>query len=183
MITLYHGTSEENARKIMSIGFRAGMPANWPIKSKPHLVYLSSAYAPFYAMRAAKGDRLALIKVRVSERALYPEDDFIMCFLGKANYTQAELDQVNIQKFKHLWPQSLKFMGNAAAQPEHIKIVGVRYFDGKNLLMRCDPVVSPINFLVMGDYYKELTEWIFSGRKIEDFKKDFIVNANQKNGG
>jgi len=49
---LYHGTTKENAERIMKEGFIPDKKYNWKIKSKQGFVYLSSAYAPFYAMTA-----------------------------------------------------------------------------------------------------------------------------------
>jgi hypothetical protein len=65
---LFHGTSEENAKHIMKEGFMPDKKYNWQIKSKPGFVYLSLAYAPFYANAANSENRnRALIKVEVKE--------------------------------------------------------------------------------------------------------------------
>jgi hypothetical protein len=170
-IILYHGTSEANAKKIEKEGFILGKKYNWKIKSKKGFVYLSSAYAPFYAMNCDKnGNDLAIVKVEVDEEDLYPEDDFIMYVLKKPVYTQEELDNINLEDYKHLWKASLKYMGNVAVKSDKIKIIGIKYFNGRYLIYKCDPVISPINFQIMGDYYKELSEWIFEGKEIIKFK-------------
>ena len=117
-------------------------------------------------------EKLALIKVEVDEDDLYPEDDFLMNVINLPKYTQSELDEISLERNKHLWKESLKYMGNAAAKPNKIKIIGITYFDGKRLFYKCDPVISPINFQVMGDYYKRLSDWIFDGKdflKFENF--------------
>jgi len=62
-------------------------------------------------------------------------------------------------------------MGNVSAKPDKVTILGVRYFNGEGLLYKCDPVISPINYKIMGDYYKELTKWVFDGNAILDFKR------------
>ncbi len=169
-ITLFHGTSKRNAEKIMDGGFVPDKSYNWQVKSKKGFVYLSSAYAPFYAM-SNSARKLALIKVEVDTKHLYPEDDFVMLVLGKKTYTQNELDKVNLSKYKKLWDKSLEYMGNVATRPHNIKILGVRYFDGSNLIMKCDPSISPINFKIMGQYYKDLSEWIYEGKDIMKFKR------------
>jgi len=51
-------------------------------------------------------------------------------------------------------------------RPESIKIVGVRYFDVRGLGLVCDPSISPLNFMIMGEYYKKLTEHIYSGKEV-----------------
>jgi len=86
----YHGTSEENAKKIMQEGFKLGQKANWKVKSKDGFVYFSSAYAPFYAMKHSTR-KLALIKVEIDSIDLYPEDDWLMRALGKPVYSQKSL--------------------------------------------------------------------------------------------
>ena len=170
-IQLYHGTSAKNAMLIKKHGFRPDMKYNWGIKSKTGYVYLSSAYAPFYAMAANKtGDQLALIKVVVDTKDIYPEDDFVMFMLGYPKYTQAQLNAIDLKRFKNLAKASLDYMGNVAVKPDKIKIIGIRIFNGRNLLLVCDPVISPINFKIMGDYYKELSDWIYHGNEPAKFK-------------
>jgi len=190
-LILYHGTSEKNAKMIEKEGFVSDKKYNWKVKSKNGFVYLSSAYAPFYAMGSnRKGNGLALIKVEVDSKDCFPEDDFLMIIVKNQNakspddikmsvtYTQEELDKVNLEDWKHFWKNSLEYMGNVAVRPEKIKILGIRYFDGKDLLWKCDPVISTLNFKIMGDYYKELTEWIFEGKDIMSFK-NFMGDKNE----
>lgn len=76
------------------------------------------------------------------------------------------------EKFKSHWKQSLASMGNVAAKPDKIKVIGIKEFDGQHLIMKCDPAVSPINYKIMGRYYRKLTEWLYAGNKIEDFESD-----------
>lgn len=168
-IILFHGTSEANAKKIMKEGFRPDLKYNWDVKSKKGFVYLSKAYAPFYAERSTRSEKLALIKVSIDTQDAYPEDDFVMLASGKRKYTQKELDVVDLEEKKPDWEKSLKFMGNVAAHPDKVKILGVRYFDRDGLLMKSDPAITPENFAIMGSYYEKLSEWIFEGKKIMNF--------------
>ena len=170
--TFYHGTTKRKAEKIMKEGFKTdGVKNNWKIKSKKGFVYFSLAYAPFYAMNNKEGTNdLALIKVEIDEKDLYPEDDFLMWCLGKPSYVQKDLDKVDFETAKPLWKASLKYMGNVSAKPDKVNILGVRYFNGKNLIMKCDPVICPKNFQILGDYYIRLTELIFAGKDIMEIK-------------
>ncbi len=154
----------------MNDGFVPDKTYNWNVKSKKGFVYLSSAYAPFYAM-SNKAHNLALIKVEADSEHLYPEDDFLMLVLKKKVYTQKDLDKVDFIKHKKLWKESLQYLGNVAIKPHNVKILGVRNFDGTNLILKCDPVISPINFKIMGQYYKDLTEWIYEGKDILKFRR------------
>lgn len=169
-LILYHGTSEKNAKQIEKEGFVVGKKYNWKVKSKEGFIYLSLSYAPFYAMNT-NSKRLALIKVEVDEKDLYPEDDFLMFAFRKQVYTHKELNKINFEFFKKYWKESLKYMGNVAVKPDKIKIMGVTYFDGRNMIYKCDPVISPMNFLIMGKYYEELSNWIFEGKDILKFKR------------
>ena len=168
-LIMFHGTSAENANRIEKEGFVADKKYNWNVKSKNGFVYLSSAYAPFYAMNATKSDKLALIKVEVDSEDCYPEDDFIMSALGHPKYSQAQLDLVDFEKFKKFWKESLTYMGNVAVRPDKVKVLGIRIFDGKFLLFKCDPVISQMNFQIMGKYYGDLSNWIFDGKDIMKF--------------
>ena len=170
---LYHGTTATHAKQIMKHGFTPGKSYNWAIKSKKHFVYLSLAYAPFYSMAANKSktnEKLALIKVEVQDKHLYPDDDFVMAALGKPVYTQKEINAVKLEDYKIFWKESLQYLGNAAAKAANIEIIGVREFDGRKLLYVCDPTITPINYKIMGEHYRQLTEWIYDGNKPEDFK-------------
>ncbi len=168
---LYHGTSKKAAKEIMKNGFIPDKSYNWKIKSKTGYVYLSLAYAPFYAMASIDESTTerALILVEVDEKDLYPDDDFIMYMFNKPSYTQKELDKINLKDFKQYYKESLDYLGNASTRSEKIKIIGCSIFDAKLLLQVCDPSITPINYKFMGDYYKALTKWIYEGNKPIDF--------------
>src|SRR3990172_1111742 len=167
-LVLFHGTSASCAKKIEKGGFVPDKKYNWKVKSKTGFVYLSYAYAPFYAM-VHNNRNLALIKCEVKTSNLYPEDDALMAMLGKPKYAQEEFDAINLEDYRQYWKKSLELIGNVAAKPEKIKILGVRYFDGKDLLMKCDPVICRHNFMIMGKYYFDLSNHIFDGKPIMEF--------------
>jgi len=169
---LFHGTSEKNARMIEQEGFKTGHQHNWKIKSKAGFVYFSTAYAPFYAMACKNKDdyNMALIKVEIAEEDLYPEEDFIFHALHHPKFTEDDLRGIDLKKNKSIWKDSLKYLGNVATTPDKIKIIGITYFNGKKLFHKCDPVISPMNFKILGDYYAGLTEWIFEGKDFLEFK-------------
>lgn len=166
---LYHGTSVESARKILKGGFKYGVKYNWvgKIKSKKGLIYLSLAYAPYYAMAAKSPSKMrAIVKVRVDKRNLYPDEDFLYATaIGSKVYTP----KFDLKQYKHLAGASLKYLGNVCAFPEDIKVIGIREFNAERLFMVCDPSITPINYAIMGNYYRKLTEWIYKGRKPEGF--------------
>lgn len=172
-LVVYHGTSRKNAEKILAEGFKAeDVKRNWDVPSKPGFIYFSTAYSPFYAMRCDEEENeeeLAIIKAAIKEEDLYPEDDFIMLSEGKPKYDEEDLARIDYEAVKHKWKESLRFMGNVSAKPEAIKIIGCTFFKGRELIWKCDPVICPDNFKIMGKYYEAMTEWIYQGKSIKDF--------------
>jgi len=158
---LYHGTSAYYGRMISEQGFQQGHP-NWKVQSKPGFIYLSVAYASFYTM-VHPSHNSALVKVEVPDDRLYPDDDFVMYALKKPVYTQEELDDIDLEDYKHIADASLSYLGNVCARIEDVKVLGVHYFDGKKLLWICDPSITPINYAIMGDYYRGMTEALYDG--------------------
>lgn len=82
---LYHGTSGTAARKALTEGIqprRITHKSNWDtFESHPDYVYLTDAYAPFYANRATKYPRkLGIVEVdvdRLNWDKLRPEEDAV----------------------------------------------------------------------------------------------------------
>lgn len=169
---LYHGTSPEKAERILRDGFHPVRHRQYKTRSKAGFVYLSTAYAPFYALQMSQGKTLALVKITVSPEDLYPEDDFLMTALGKPVYTQEELDAIRLEDYQSHWRKSLEFMGNVAVRPESCTVEGIRVFNGSRLLCRFDPVVAPLNYLIMGEYYRRLSDWIYAGKDLMEFERD-----------
>ena len=166
---LYHGTTVESARRIKREGFKYGVKYNWAgkIKSKKGYIYLSLAYAPFYAMAAkSSSSKRAIVKVEVNKKNLYPDEDFLFFTSIGMGVRDPKFD---LSQYKRMADMSLRYLGNVCALPKDIKVVGVREFDAKRLFLVCDPTITPINYQIMGRYYRKLTEWIFSGRKVEEF--------------
>ncbi len=171
-LILYHGTSKENALKIQKEGFKINQKTNWDISSKEGFIYLTECYGPFFAMNCDnKGHGLALIKVEVDCDDCYPEDDFLMMALKKYPYTKQQLNKVNFEDYKYLWKKSIEHLGNVAVKPDKIKILGITFFESKKLLYLFDPIISPINFKIMGNYYKEFSDWIFQGKNPIEFRR------------
>lgn len=170
---LYHGTTEVKGKKIQREGFVPDKSYNWEVHSKEGFVYLSYAYAPFYAMQAkGKGKNLALIQVDVSRSDWYPDDDFVMlAVFGKHRYSQKDLDEVDLEDYKYLAFNSFKYLGNVAVKTKVANkgIKGVRFFDGSRLFHYVDPTITPLNYAIMGKYYHDLSQWIYKGKDYNKF--------------
>lgn len=83
---LYHGTSERVARDVLKHGLGprddTGGEGNWEDHpSAGGMVYLTAAYAPFFAMNASnEGERWAVIEIDtdlLDEDNLRPDEDFL----------------------------------------------------------------------------------------------------------
>ena len=164
---LYHGTSVDSARRIIKGGFRYGVKHNWKgaQQSKEGFTYLSLAYAPFYTMTvSSKSEMRAIVKASVPKASLYPDEDFLYHLLG------LPLEQIDITKYQYLAGSSLNYLGNAAARPEDITVLGSREFNAKDLILVCDPSIVPANYQIMGGYYRNLTEWIYQGKNPLEYR-------------
>lgn len=173
-IELYHGTNPTNCRAILKEGFKdrvASGKSNWAddIKSKEGFVYLTTAYPFFYAMSCSYGKFGAVIKVEVDTKDLYPDEDFLAQAL---HYDRDEVKNIDIIKYKHSADLSLQYLGNVCIRAENIKkILGYRKFEVGKAIGYSDPCITIMNYKIMGEYYRNLTdEWFKTG--------EFVNNNN-----
>lgn len=173
-IYLYHGTTQSRAEKIMAEGFKLDMRRRvWKKTAGANhgYIYLSSAYAPYYAACAAtKKDLPAIIKCGVDERYLRPDEDFIMQALGKNKYTQDELDAAYERADYQLsfnGQLSLDKLGVCAAAPQHVTPLGVQVLP-RDIIMYWDTTISLQAFGLLGGYYSDLSNWVYQGKHPRD---------------
>lgn len=163
-VQLYHGTSLRNADSIMRHGFKDRVGAgksNWKgkITSQAGYVYLSSAYVFYFAMAAAKGRKASVIKVEVDTDDLYPDED-LLHFVGLEESSYRD----KLHLFKHAAERSLNELGNVAIRADSpIKILGRKDFDTHEMWRWSDPSISPMNYAILGKYYRTLTDTWFDG--------------------
>lgn len=159
-ITLYHGTSVANADAIMTEGFKDRVGSgrsNWEgdALSIEGFVYLTSAYAFYFAQCAAAGDEKAsIIKVEIDVADVYPDED-ILRFFGDGSR--------ELEKRKDLGQVSLERLGNVAVKPDRIRIVGRKDFSVGEMWRYSDPSISPLNYKILGGYYRKLVDTFFEG--------------------
>lgn len=178
---LYHGTSEADAKAIIRSGLRprADRPSHWSVESRADLVYLTNAYAPYFACNASGEDeRWAVVEVEVDEADLLPDEDWLEqatrgrsapCRLRKMEARTAWYRK-RLEGFRHHALDSLEGLGNAAhpgVPPEGVTRVVL--FDPKlNRMfawMALDPSISILNYRFMGDKYRGLTR-AFAGYSV-----------------
>jgi len=178
ILTLYHGTSSSNFKKIKTEGIKPRgrkKPNSENMKSRNNLVYLSNCYACYYARNASnkKGDKLIILKIQIDTNKikLYPDEEFIYHLLKFNKADNKEMAEelyrlINPKKLskelskmiKRLptWKDSLKFMGTVSADfipPE--AIVEYAKVEVMESLMLCDPCISPLNYRIMNITYKK----------------------------
>lgn len=197
---LYHGTSEATARKALTEGLRPRgrrRTSNWEIASEPNHVYLTVAYAGYFAMAAAdEGERWGIIEIdtdRLDEDNLRPDEDFLeQASLGQAvkdRFSGAllapSLDMIKrtawfrkrLWQFAHLWETSIAGLGNCAHEGiiAPAAITRVSFYDPASnpmvTMMAADPTISLMNYRLMSGKYHALTRW-FMGDAVAAYEFD-----------
>ena len=185
---LYHGTSERVARLALTEGlvprFESGVDSVWQAHpSNEHCVYLTSAYAGYFAMNATEGDeRWAIIEIDTDLlpdfAGLMPDEDWLEQVTrtqelpedwgvnGASMKVRTEWFRRNLWRFSHLWEDSVKGLGNCAYEgaipPE--AITRVSFVDPKGnpsmALMASDPCVTLMNYALCRGKYQSLMRWL-----------------------
>lgn len=190
---LYHGTTEGVARKAIKEGLKPRIAtgrSNWKhtVESNPSMVYLTSAYAPFFGLQAAKGlvddenpeedFKFGLVEVDtdlLDKKWLMPDEDFIeqatrkqtnSIIKGASMHQRTEWVRNNIHLFQEHWETSVSGLGNCAYKgvipPNAITRVSVvEYACNKEMVWAIDPCISTVNYFFVGEKYRELTKWFF----------------------
>jgi len=180
---LYHGTSKRYADLIMKEGFKSRSEtknSNWDhtIVSQEDFIYLTNAYAFYFAQAAAEDPICSIIQVEVNDDDIFPDEDFIR----QVNKIPNEV-HIDIVDYMHCGLLSLEHLGNCAVYPECIKILGRKDFNIKDMIAYSDPSISLINYRLMKEYYKELIRRWWND---EDYKNidqsEMITKALMKGG-
>jgi hypothetical protein len=184
---LYHGTTEAVARKAMKDGLKPRIStgkSNWKhtSESNPSMVYLTEAYAPYFAICAAeKNEKLAIIEIdteKLDEGLFYPDEDAIqqgttgneLGIKGKSPKARTRWIRDHLNRFQEYWKPSLHIIGNCAYKgiipPSAITRVVLN--NRTNLKMEwqaIDPAITTMNYKFYGGKYRTLTQW-YLGEKV-----------------
>jgi hypothetical protein len=184
---VYHGTSESAARRALKRGIlprgtlKKGGNWNHTVPSNSEMVYLTSAYAPYYASAVTdtKKERIAIIQIdlgKLDTDKLYPDEDFIeQALRGKKLGNSDDMKKRTLYVRKHIadwqenWKKSLEYMGNVAFKgavpPEAItKIVTFDPKSNPSIFMdTLNPTITLANYKFCGEKYRALTGWFFGG--------------------
>lgn len=188
---IYHGTTATVARLALTEGLRprelTGVAGNWEhtVQSHPSLVYLTSAYAPYFAIQAA-GDEglLGIVEVdtdRLAVENLRPDEDFLAevaqgfpdpWIENHPSFPSEDDSRVlaawfreRIENYGDHWSISVDRLGSCAhagvVPPEAITRIST--VDAKHVghaaRRAFDPSICMMNYLLLGETYRALTRW------------------------
>jgi hypothetical protein len=198
-VKLYHGTAGENVPAILKRGIkprRATRKNNWKhsVASHEHAVYLTSAYAGYFAHQAAKTSKLGIIEVdtdQLDPDLLRPDEDFLEQATRSGKTSNTELEQlkqasmnertawfrVHLDEYAEAWEDSVKHLGTCCYLGEipSEAITRASVFDyKKNPLVATEllePTITIANFRFCAERYHALTKWLMG----EDIDPDALL--------
>lgn len=179
---LYHGTTSRHLSRILSQGIEPRgkrRKGNWDsFPSHPDLVYLTTAYAPYFAWHAArKGEKAMIVEVdgsRIADSCLFPDEDFVSQCVSKTE--RRPLSEVHpkirdtIFYYGDLAAASIEHLGNVAhrgaVDPAAItRLATIDLEKRRDLAWACmDPSISLVNYKFCGGKYRSVIAWIFGDR-------------------
>lgn len=189
---LYHGTCASKLGSIMEHGIqpRGEAGGNWnEFPSREDMVYLTSAYAPYFAISSCTDEGKGLVieveSDRLDQTLLHPDEDFIAQALAHQRGCGIEdvHDEVRgtLEDYRHHWRDSLSGLGNCAyrgAVPlsaiTRACVIDLRA-NPEVSLIACDPCISLLNFRFCGDKYRSILAWLFGDRP------DFLLGVHGDN--
>ena len=195
---IYHGTGESAARRALKRGIlpreMSGKRGNWKhtVASNPSMVYLTTAYAPYFASATTNIDRErpAIIEVdldALDQSKLYPDEDFIEQGLrGRKLGTSDDIHKRNLYVIRHIeeyrenWKLSLEKLGTVCHKgivPASAITKIVAFDPKKNVDIFRDtlnPTITLANYRFCGEKYRAMTRW-FMGEEVDALSAAFGV--------
>jgi len=193
VVKLYHGTTETIGRQAKAEGLRPRRltgKSNWKhiVESNPSLIYLATAYAPYYALHAAngnKGEKISIIEIETAlldEMNFRPDEDFIeqatgldknniVGIKGRTTNQRTKYIRNHLDEFSDFWKQSVEHLGNCGYKGtiSGEAVTKVSVVDISKCLPLCsealEAVITLANYNVCGAQYRMLTRW-FMGQPV-----------------
>tara|TARA_Y100000992_G_C21250415_1_gene485557 strand:- start:71 stop:766 length:696 start_codon:yes stop_codon:yes gene_type:complete len=179
-LTLYHGTTTKYLDKILSKGIfprkllQENTNGNWSKDpSNPFMVYLTSAYAPYFADVAANknGGKPVVLEVKVDKFNLYPDEDYLeqatredpewqKKFRGQDMSQRTKFFVQKFMAYKDFYTESLKHMGTACylGGINSEQITRYSILDHSKIIDFFDPTITIQNFRFLGNRYRMLSD-------------------------
>jgi len=192
-VKLYHGTTETIGRRALTEGLKPRNltgKSNWKhtVESNPTLIYLTAAYAPYYALQAVKNlkkQKFAIIEIEtdlLDETKMRPDEDFIEQATRRDEKNSAGISgntmnertayiRNHIDEFSNSWKLSVEHLGNCAYKGviKKTAITRVSVVEISQCREMCfeamEPVISLANYRICGAQYRMLNRW-FMGEKV-----------------
>lgn len=173
---LYHGTAVDPER-ILSEGLtpRGERGTNWPAHpSRPDCVYLTVAYALYFAIAAGKdGAPFSVVEVDMTgaEDCMVPDEDALaQAFsFGRSLADATAFYREKIHEWRKMWKWSLAAMSNCAhlgpippSRITRIATVDIKSADPYLINAALDPAIGIMNYRICGGNYHELTTRLFA---------------------
>lgn len=152
------------------------------------MVYLTAAYAPYFAMMACEEeDKAVLLEINVEAldpELLYPDEDFIAQCL--AHREQRALKEVHgevvamLEAYQHHAADSVRAMGNCSYRGAVPADAITRYcmadprLQSELFWIGLDPCISPLNYRFCGEKYRTIIAWMFGDRA------DFLAGYSEE---
>lgn len=173
---LYHGTRAENLHSILINGLvpRTESKGNWEhtVSSRQDCVYLTSVYAPYFAIQASDNNQLCILEIDTNlldQESLLPDEDFLeQATRGREPFgtmhTRTEFFRDNLLDYHEYWEKSIQHMGTCCYQDVIDKAITRVVTVNANLCpgmlsVALDPMISILNHSFCKKKYEALTAW------------------------
>lgn len=196
---LYHGTSTKHLDGILKNGLlptkETGHEGNYgnEVPSNEDTVYLTDAYAAYYAVGALDEDDdhdPVILAIEVDETSLFPDEDFIAECVSRAEGTEWKEERTKFHPFMHksLWRESLQHNGVVCTlNCPPGKIVGHRVLPIETcstllVFLGYDALPGMTNYLMLGDLYRRSLEALFDADDLSKAEKVILDLHEQEQG-
>lgn len=201
---LYHGTSVKYLDKILKDGLepRGKGKGNWKhtIDSHPDVIYLTNAYAIYFAhIAAGDGDDLVVLEIdtaKLNPLNLVPDEDFLEqatrktgpAPIGKSVKVRTGWYRRRLRDFALHWKDSIEHLGTcghfgpipAKAITRYATLPDARRYE--IIMSGMDPMISLANYRIVGDRYRNWIRWLFDdpleGGPDESLPEQFRVGSD-----
>ena len=165
--------------------------SNWKhiVESNPSLIYLTTTYAPYYALQTVnKGERIAILEIEtemLGEFNFRPDEDFMeqVTSLDKTNKAgirgktvkqRTKYIRNHLDEFTDFWKPSIEHLGNCGYKgiisPKAITKISVVNISKCQAMCgeALDAVITLANFKFCGNQYRLLTRWFMGETVVVD---------------